>query len=152
LAQRESLTGFAYTPATLAKFVSALAISGAAQPLVEATALRWHEVAEQRWGEPGAMAALYIDNDANEVWSSLFTQSGKVSHINRVMPCITTTCAHTGAGTPVVLSVQSGSAPLAPRLIDSGRASRDRARDRRRARGGDRRRRLHVRSAHGPVL
>ena len=34
------------------------------------------------------------------------------------MPCITTTYAHTGAGTPVVLSVQSGSAPLAPRLID----------------------------------
>jgi hypothetical protein len=113
-----SLTGFAYMPATLAKFVSALAISGAAQPLIEATALRWHEVAEQRWGEPGAMAALYIDNHAKEVWSSLFTQSGKVSHINRVMPCITTTYAHTGAGTPVVLSVQSGSAPLAPRLID----------------------------------
>jgi hypothetical protein len=113
-----SLTGFAYMPATLAKFVSALAISGAAQPLIEATALRWHKVAEQRWGEPGAMAALYIDNHAKEVWSSLFTQSGKVSHINRVMPCITTTYAHTGAGTPVVLSVQSGSAPLAPRLID----------------------------------
>ena len=113
-----SLTGFAYMPATLAKFVSALAISGAAQPLIEATALRWHEVAERRWGEPGAMAALYIDNHAKEVWSSLFTLSGKVSHINRVMPCITTTYAHTGAGTPVVLSVQSGSAPLAPRLID----------------------------------
>lgn len=38
--------------------------------------------------------------------------------LNRVMPCITTTYAHTGAGTPVVLSVQSGSAPLAPRLVD----------------------------------
>jgi hypothetical protein len=33
------------------------------------------------------------------------------------MPSITTTYAHTGAGTPVVLSVQSGSAPLAPRLV-----------------------------------
>lgn len=113
-----SLTGFAYMPATLAKFVSALAISGAAQPLIEATARRWHTVAEERWGEPGAMAALYIDNHAKEVWSSLFTQSGKVSHLNRVMPCITTTYAHTGAGTPVVLSVQSGGAPLAPRLVD----------------------------------
>lgn len=112
-----SLTGFAYMPATLAKFVSALAISGAAQPLIEATARRWNEVAEQRWGEPGAMAALYVDNHAKEVWSSLFTQSGKVSHLNRVMPCITTTYAHTGAGTPVVLSVQSGGAPLAPRLV-----------------------------------
>jgi hypothetical protein len=39
------------------------------------------------------MAALYIDNHAKEVWSSLFTQSGKVAHLNRVMPCITTTYA-----------------------------------------------------------
>jgi len=63
------------------------------------------------------MAAIYIDNHAKEVWSSLFTLSGKVAHINRIMPCITTTYAHTGAGTPLVLSVQSGSAPLAPRLV-----------------------------------
>jgi hypothetical protein len=32
------------------------------------------------------------------------------------MPCITNTFVHTGAGTPLVLSVQSGTAPLAPRL------------------------------------
>lgn len=113
-----SVTGFAYMPATLAKFVSALAISRAAEPLIEATARHWHEVATTRWAEPGAMAALYIDNHAKEVWSSLFTLSGKVSHLNRVMPCITTTYAHTGVGTPVVLSVQSGSAPLAPRLVE----------------------------------
>lgn len=118
VASLESLTGFAYMPSTLAKFVSALAISGAAQPLIEAVGRRWHEVAQEHWQEPGAMAALYIDNHAKEVWTSLFTQSGKVSHINRVMPCITTTYAHTGAGTPLVLSVQSGSAPLAPRLVD----------------------------------
>ena len=93
VAALESLTGFAYMPSTLAKFISALAISGADQPLIEATARRWHEVAEERWHEPGAMAALYIDNHAKEVWSSLFTQSGKVAHLNRVMPCITTTYA-----------------------------------------------------------
>lgn len=114
----ESLTGFAYMPSTLAKFVSALAISGAGQPLIEATGRRWHEVAQAHWQEPGAMAAIYIDNHAKEVWSSLFTQSGKVAHLNRVMPSITTTYAHTGAGTPLVLSVQSGSAPLAPRLVE----------------------------------
>lgn len=113
----EALTGFAYMPSTLAKFVSALAVSGAGEGMLEAVGRRWHEVAQARWHEPGAMAALYIDNHVKEVWSSLFTLSGKVSHINRVMPCITTTYAHTGAGTPLVLSVQSGSAPLAPRLV-----------------------------------
>jgi len=113
----EALTGFAYMPSTLAKMVSALAISGAGQPLLETVGRCWHDVAQEHFDEAGAMAAIYIDNHAKEVWSSLFTQSGKVSHRNRVMPCITTTYAHTGAGTPVVLSVQSGSAPLAPRLV-----------------------------------
>jgi len=113
-----ALTGFAYMPSTLAKFVSALAISGAGEVLLGAMGRRWHEVAQARWAEPGAMAAIFIDNHVKEVWSSLFTMSGKVSHLNRVMPCITTTYAHTGAGTPSVLSVQSGSAPLAPRLVE----------------------------------
>jgi hypothetical protein len=113
----EPLTGFAYMPSTLAKFVSALAISSAGDPLLHAVARRWHHVAQEHFDEPGAMAAIYVDNHVKEVWSSLFTQSGKVSHRNRVMPSITTTYAHTGAGTPMVLSVQSGSAPLAPRLI-----------------------------------
>jgi hypothetical protein len=113
----EPLTGFAYMPSTLAKLVSALAISGAGTPLLETVGQHWHHVAQTHFGEPGAMAAIYVDNHAKEVWSSLFTMSGKVSHRSRVMPCITTTYAHTGAGTPLVLSVQSGAAPLAPRLV-----------------------------------
>jgi len=64
------------------------------------------------------VAALYVDNHAKEVWSSLFTQSGKVSNLNRVMPCITTTYVHTGAGTPLVAAVKSGAAPLAPQLVE----------------------------------
>lgn len=112
------LTGYAYMPSTLAKMVSAMAISGLGPQLLEAVGVKWHQVAEARWQEAGAMAALYIDNHAKEVWSDLFTLAGKVSHRSRVMPCITTTYAHTGAGTPVVLSVQSGTAPLAPRLVE----------------------------------
>lgn len=111
------LTGFAYMPSTLSKLTSALAISGAGPRLLDAMGLNWHRVAAAQWKEPGAMAALYIDNHAKEVWTSLFTQSGKVSRLNRVMPCITSTYVHTGAGTPLVASVQSGSAPLAPRLV-----------------------------------
>lgn len=112
------LTGFAYMPSTLAKFVSALGIAGVGELLPEAVGRNWHQVATARWDEAGAMAAIYIDNQVKEVWSSLFTLSGKVSHRNRVMPCITTTYAHTGAGTPLVLGVQSGTAPLAPRLCE----------------------------------
>jgi len=113
----EPLTGFAYMPSTLAKFTSALAISNAGPRLLARMGEQWHQVAQERWSEAGAMAALYVDNHAKEVWSSLFTLSGKVSNLNRVMPCITTTYVHTGAGTPLVASVQSGSAPLAPRLV-----------------------------------
>lgn len=66
--------------------------------MLEAVGTNWHDVATQRWDEAGAMAALYVDNHAKEVWTSLFTMSGKVSSLNRVMPCITTTYVHTGAG------------------------------------------------------
>jgi hypothetical protein len=111
------LTGFAYMPSTLAKFTSALAVSGAGPRLLDAAGNVWHEVAQQRWGEGGAMAALYVDNNAKGVWSSLLTQAAKVSKLNRVMPAITTSYVHTGAGTPLVVGVQSGSAPLAPKLI-----------------------------------
>jgi len=111
------LTGYAYMPSTLAKFTSALAISNAGPRLLQAAGRVWHAVAQRRWGEGGAMAALYVDNHAKEVWTSLFTQSGKVSSLNRVMPAITTTYVHTGAGTPLVMGVQSGGAPLAPQLV-----------------------------------
>lgn len=111
------LAGYAYMPSTLEKFVSASAICGLGPRMLEASGRHWHHVAQRRWAEQGAMAAFYVDNHAKEVWSSLFTKSGKVSHRNRVMPCITTTYVHTGAGTPLVMSVQSGSAPLAPRLV-----------------------------------
>lgn len=113
-----SVCGFAYLPSTLSKFTSALAQSDAGPLLLQTVGVHWHTVAQERWGERGAMAALYVDNHVKEVWTSLFTQSGKVSHLNLVMPCITNTFVHTGAGTPLVLSVQSGSAPLAPRLGD----------------------------------
>lgn len=113
----ETLTRFAYMPSTLAKFVSALAINGAGEPLLEQVGNHWHQVALKHGEEPGGMAALYLDNHSKAVWTSLFMQSGKVSLRNRVMPCITTTYAHTGAGTPVVLSAMSGTAPLAPRLL-----------------------------------
>ena len=112
------LTGFAYMPSTLSKMTSALAISGAGPRLLEAVGKNWHRVTQERWDEPGAMAALYVDNQVKAVWSSLFTQSGKVSRLNRVMPCITNTFVHTGAGTPLMASVQSGTAPLAPRLVE----------------------------------
>ena len=123
-----SLTGFAYMPSTLSKLASALAISGAGPRLLEKVGTHWHGVAQQRWEEQGAMAAIYIDNHVKEVWSSLFTQSGKVSRLNRVMPSITETFVQTGAGTPLVVSVQSGGAPLAPRfmeLVESAEAKLD---------------------------
>ncbi len=110
------LCGFAYLPSTLSKLTSALAQSGAGQRLLQKVGTHWHSVAQARWGEGGAMAALYVDNHIKEMWTSLFTLSGKVSRLNRVMPSITNTFVHTGAGTPLVLSVQSGAAPLAPRL------------------------------------
>jgi hypothetical protein len=112
----ESLVGYPYMPATLQKLASELAQMGAGQLMLDAVGLNWHRVASTYWGEPGALAALYVDNHAKEVWSTLFTKAGKVSHRSRVMPCITNTYVQTGAGTPVIVMAHSGSAPLAPKL------------------------------------
>jgi len=112
----ELLVGYAYMPATLSKQASELAQLDAGPRLVKRAGLQWHRVASKRWGEPGEIAALYVDNHVKEVWSSLFTKAGKVSHRSRVMPCITTTYVQTGAGTPVVVQVSSGSNPLSPQL------------------------------------
>ena len=112
------LTGYAYMPSTLSKFTSALSRCGAGPRLLQVLGDQCHQVAQEQWGEAGAMAALFIDNHAKEVWSSLYTRSGKVSHLNRVMPCITSTYIQSGAGTPLLVLVQSGAAPLAPRVVE----------------------------------
>ena len=114
----EPLMGSAYMPSTLAKCTAELARCNAGSRMLHALGEQAHHVAQERWGEAGAMAAFYIDNHAKEVWSSLYTQSGKVSHRNRVMPCLTTTYIHSGAGVPLLAVVQSGSAPLAPRVVE----------------------------------
>jgi hypothetical protein len=112
----ELLVGFPYMPATLQKMASELAQLNAGPRLLRTVGLRWHKVATKWWDQPGEIAALYVDNHAKEVWSSLFTKAGKVSHRSRVMPCITTTYVQTGAGTPVLVQSRSGSSPLAPQL------------------------------------
>lgn len=112
----ESLVGYAYMPSTLQKLASELSQLSTGPRMVGAVGARWHEVASELWEEPGDVAVLYVDNHAKEVWSNLLTKSGKVSHRNRVMPCITTTYVQTGAGTPVVVESRSGTSPLAPQL------------------------------------
>jgi len=114
----QELVGYAYMPSTLAKFSSALAQADGGPRMLERVGKVWHQVAEQHWGESGAMAALYVDNHVKPVWTSQYTQSGKVSRLNQVMPCVATTYVHSGAGTPVVVALKSGTASLAPQLVE----------------------------------
>lgn len=119
MAALEGLLGYAYMPSTVSKMTSALAQCGAGEVLLDRLGHRSEEVAQRYWGESGAMAALYVDNHVKPVWSSQYTQSGKVSRLNRVMPSITTTYVQTGAGTPVVVWVNSGTTPLATQLLEA---------------------------------
>lgn len=117
VAEMEGLVSYVYMPSTLAKFTSALAQAQAGERLMMRVGECWHAVAQKHWGEGGAMAALYVDNHVKAVWTSQYMLSGKVSRVGRVMPCLTTSYVHTGAGTPVVAVVQSGTAPLAPNFL-----------------------------------
>jgi len=119
MAGLEALAGYAYMPSTVSKLASALAQSTGGEVLLDRLGHRWNEVAQRYWGESGAMAALYVDNHVKPVWSSQYTLSGKVSRLNRVMPSITTTYVQTGAGTPVLVWVNSGTTSLASRLLEA---------------------------------
>jgi hypothetical protein len=101
------LCGYPYMPATLDLFTRELKYLGAASTLWEIHAREWLRLS----GRESAVV-LYIDETTKPVWTSLFSQSTKVSHVGRVMPGLELVCFHTGHGVPLWLVTHSGRTPL----------------------------------------
>ena len=109
------LCGYPYMPATLDLFTRELKYLGAASTLWEIHARQWLRLS----GRESAVV-LYIDETTKPVWTSLFSQATKVSHVGRVMPGLELVCFHTGYGVPLWLVTHSGRTPLVkvvPRLL-----------------------------------
>ena len=96
------LGGVAYMPATLDKALAELGVLDVGEAMWATHACTWNELSG-RWCEEGdrwPQSVAYIDGTADPYWTRAFAASGKVSRVNRVMPCLTRLAIHSGAGVP----------------------------------------------------
>lgn len=111
----QELCGIAYMPATLEKFTGELKYAAAASTLWEIHARLWLEQTAA-WGDERRAAVLYVDGSTKPIWTTLFSQSTKVSSVGRVMPGLEQVAFHSGYGVPLWMATHSGRAPLVKQL------------------------------------
>lgn len=115
----EELCGFGYMPATLEKFTGELKYAGVSSTLWEVHARLWLNQTKD-WGDERRAAVLYVDGSTKPVWTTLFSQSTKVSSVGRTMPGLEQVMFHSGYGVPLWQVTHSGRAPLVkeiPRML-----------------------------------
>jgi transposase len=105
------LCGYPYMPATLDQFTRELKYLGLSSTLWEVHARLWYDQSAS-WGEARTALVLYIDETNKAVWTSLFSESSKVSAVGRVMPALEVVAFHSGYGVPLWQVTRSGRAPL----------------------------------------
>ena len=106
--------GVAYMPATLDKTLAELGLLNVGDALWDAHAAHWSQLT-RRWHQAGPawlQTVAYIDGTADPYWTRAYAQSGKVSRVGRVMPCLTRIALNSGAGVPLLVQTYAGAAPL----------------------------------------
>ena len=104
----------AYMPATLDKTLAELGLLAVEEALWDTHARHWAELT-RKWSTPGPawlQTIAYVDGTADPYWTQAFAQSGKVSRVGRVMPCISRVALNSGAGVPLLVETHAGAAPL----------------------------------------
>ena len=113
------LGGVAYMPATLDKALAELGVLDVGSEMWGTHACTWTELSG-RWCEEEdswPQSVAYIDGTADPYWTRAFAASGKVSRVNRVMPCLTRLAIHSGAGVPLYVETHAGAASLKKRIL-----------------------------------
>lgn len=113
----QGICGYEYMPETLRKTVSEWTVAGVGYVVQKVHAATWHKVSSQRWETGYQASVIYVDNLSKPLWSRMFVKSAKVSSTGRVQPALVSTYIHTGAGVPIHFETHSGTAPLAPRVL-----------------------------------
>jgi hypothetical protein len=111
------LCGFEYQAETVRKVASEFVLAGLGPLLQQTQAETWHDVSIQRWETDYRASIVYVDKLIKPLWTKSFTKAAKVSSTGRVQPALTSTYINTGVGTPIHVETHSGSAPLAPRVL-----------------------------------
>jgi hypothetical protein len=115
----EELCGYPYMPSTLDLHVRELKYLGVSSTLWEIHAVLFVNQTGQ-WGDPKRAAVLYVDGSNKPVFTDLFSQATKVSHLNKVMPALDVVAFHSGYGVPLYQVTHSGRAALVeavPKLL-----------------------------------
>ncbi len=115
------LGGTAYQPSTLDKFLGELALADVGDVLWTTHAGQWAEITAP-WrsapDEPHWLRwAVYVDATQDPYWTRSFASAGKVSRVNRAMPCLTHVAVMGGPGVPLVIETHAGSASLKTALL-----------------------------------
>jgi hypothetical protein len=109
----------AYMPRTLDKALAEMGLLDVSEAAWEVHARNWHEHS-RRWSEgaePWLQTAVYVDATQDPYWTRKFAQSGKVTRIGRVMPCLSRVVVTGGPGVPLVVETHAGTVALKERLL-----------------------------------
>jgi hypothetical protein len=113
--------GPAYQAATLDKFLSELALVDAGAALWPTHAEQWARVTAPWREHEGAPAWLrniiYVDATQDPYWTRAYAVSGKVSRVNKVMPCLTRVAMMGGPGVPLAVETHAGAVSLKTALL-----------------------------------
>lgn len=113
--------GAAYQAATLDKFLGELALVDAGAVLWPTHAEQWARVTAP-WREHADAPAwlrniVYVDATQDPYWTHAYAMSGKVSRVNKVMPCLTRVAMMGGPGVPLAVETHAGTVSLKKELL-----------------------------------
>jgi hypothetical protein len=116
-----ALGGTAYQAATLDKFLAEVALVDAGGALWASHGEQWARVTASWRTAPDAAAWLrfvaYVDATQDPYWTHAYSASGKVSRLNKVMPCLTRVAMMGGPGVPLAVETHAGSVSLKKELV-----------------------------------
>lgn len=113
--------GPAYQGATLDKFLGEVALVDPGAALWSAHAQQWARLTAP-WRESEDAPAwlrnvVYVDATQDPYWTRAYAVSGKVSRVNKVMPCLTRVAMMGGPGVPLAVETHAGSVSLKKELL-----------------------------------
>ena len=116
-----ALGGHPYQAATLDKALAELAFVDAGEVLWSTHGEQWARITLPWRTSPDAPPWLrwvvYVDATQDPYWTHAYAVSGKVSRVNKVMPCLTRVAMTGGPGVPLAVETHAGSVSLKKELV-----------------------------------
>ena len=116
-----ALGGHAYQPSTLDKALAEFAFVDAGGTMWSIHGEQWARITlpwRESENEPSWLRyVVYVDATQDPYWTRAYAASGKVSLVNKVMPCLTRVVLTGGPGVPLVVETSAGAVSLKTALM-----------------------------------